>query len=363
MRLFLLSVLASALAAPLPAQTALGNWQGTLQDNPAPRIILSLSKLPDGSVRALLYKPERWGNSNIPVKSVQIDGPHVKLDVGFYEMRFDGTVAPDGKTLTGTWSEDKKTYPLILRLAALDDLWIKPGSNVHAMDPHADPSFEVATIKPSAPDAKGLRFHRRTHNFQAKNATLSDIISLAFDLRERQIENAPEWFKSDHFDIDAIADTPGDPSEEQDSIMLRKLLADRFGLKFHMVKKDFPVLALRADKKPAALQPPSLDQLRIITSADPDGTISVMFQHTSMAALCETLMGFIPQRQVIDETGIAGFYDFTAHLPAGFFEMTDKDEANSLAVDAVKALGFRLEPTHAQLDVMIIDHIDKPSPN
>lgn len=353
-----------AFGAPVFAQSIAGTWQGTLSGGPMPRVVVRFKPEPEGKWRGFMSRPDRWGPKPIPMASVEFQGAHLKFEFGMFDIRFDGAVAADGKTIAGNFSENKQTYPLTLRLAASpDDLWIKP-QPAHGMDPHADPSFEVATVKPSLPGATALGIRPRAHNFQAKNATVYDLIHFAFDLQDRQMEGAPAWFRSDRFDINAEADTPGSPSDEQTKSMVRKLLAERFALKFHMIQKDFPVLALRFDKLPAAVTPaenPAASP-NIIWRQSADAAEAV-FQQLSMHDFCGVLMYYIPERQVVDETGISGRYDFVVRMPPDTFQRTDQSEVAAAAIDGVKKLGFRLEAKHAQLEVIVIDHLDKPSAN
>src|SRR5579862_2008978 len=94
----------------------------------------------------------------------------------------------------------------------------------------SSPSFEVATIKPTALDAKAGRYitMQGTNRFIAKYYTLKLMIAAAYDLSPKVISGGPTWIDSDHYDIVAL--TPGDtrPSRPQQMAMLRTLLADRF---------------------------------------------------------------------------------------------------------------------------------------
>jgi len=77
-------------------------------------------------------------------------------------------------------------------LATPDTRWKQGGSNtLPPMSATADPAFEVATIKPSPPDAKHWSYATRTRQFQAKATTVSDLIQFAWQLRTRQLEGGP----------------------------------------------------------------------------------------------------------------------------------------------------------------------------
>ncbi len=108
------------------------------------------------------------------------------------------------------------------------------------------PSFEVATIKPTALDAKAGRYitMQGTNHFIAKYYTLKLMIAAAYDLSPKVISGGPGWIDSDHFDIVAL--TPGDarPSRPEQMAMLRNLLTDRFKLTYHREQKDFSIYEL-----------------------------------------------------------------------------------------------------------------------
>src|SRR5579863_8974817 len=110
-------------------------------------------------------------------------------------------------------------------------------------------AFEVATVKPTAPEDtapnKG-RFIRMqsAHRFQARNYTVNGLIAAAYDLNPKTISGGPAWAETDHYDV--IAATPGDlrPSYDDQMRMLRKLLSDRFSLTFHRKKAEFAIFEL-----------------------------------------------------------------------------------------------------------------------
>ena len=93
-----------------------------------------------------------------------------------------------------------------------------------------DPSFDVATIKPTAPDDRSGRFitMQGAHQLVVKGYTLTFMVAAAFDLPPRLVAGGPAWTDSDRYDI--VAATPGDsrPTLDQQMAMLRTLLAERF---------------------------------------------------------------------------------------------------------------------------------------
>ncbi len=128
-----------------------------------------------------------------------------------------------------------------------------------AQAPAARPAFqafEVATVKPVEADAKAGRMFRMdgTHRWVATNFTLQALIALGYDLNPRTISGGPDWLASQRFDIEAV--TPGDvpPTRLEQMQMLRALLVERFGLKFHRQEMEFAIYALTVAKGGPKLQ-------------------------------------------------------------------------------------------------------------
>src|SRR5580704_12040532 len=106
------------------------------------------------------------------------------------------------------------------------------GGGIFAQSHPVRPSFtefDVATIKPTAPDASG-RWIRMlsTHEFAAKNHTLKTLLAAAYNLNPRAILGGPAWADSDRYDIVAKAPGAVRPTLDEQMAMLRKLLTERF---------------------------------------------------------------------------------------------------------------------------------------
>jgi uncharacterized protein (TIGR03435 family) len=102
-------------------------------------------------------------------------------------------------------------------------------------------AFEVATIKPTAPNWLGGRFIRMqsADRFVARNHSLKTLLAAAYDLHPQAIAGGPVWLESDRYDI--LAKTPGAirPNLNEQMAMLRKLLADRFKLAFTANRRNY----------------------------------------------------------------------------------------------------------------------------
>jgi uncharacterized protein (TIGR03435 family) len=113
----------------------------------------------------------------------------------------------------------------------------------------AEPSFEAAAIKPTPPDFRARYITMLgAHQFQAKGYTLKALISAAYSLPPRAVSGRPDWTDVERYDI--LAATPGEarPSVDQQMAMVRALLVERFGLKFHTEPKEFSAYLLTVAK-------------------------------------------------------------------------------------------------------------------
>jgi len=363
---FLLAMACLLATTATHAQTIFGTWQGTLPIPENPRIILKLVKAQNGAPRGNFYWIDKWPDP-IPLSTISFAAPNLNLASLYVSISYQAKLSEDGKSLTGTWTQDKKTYPLTLQLTPPDNIWKHDSQTVSVpwMSETADPAFEVATIKPSVPGATQRAYGLRTRHFTSTNTTVADIFKFAYKVRSRQIEGAPDWFNQLRFDIAAEPDTEGQPTEDQYRIMLKKLLADRFQLKLHTVQKIFPVYALTVEKPSLKLDPsePSAEQHGNIVTGQHDGQMYAQFMHETMFEFADILMNFIPERQIIDETGLTGRFDFPMNLPMSVLQSSDDNEKAAAFFGALQPLGFKLTPKKEPLEVLIIDHLEAPSPN
>lgn len=241
--------------------------------------------------------------------------------------------------------------------------------------PAPSPTFEVATIKPVDPDAKAGRYITMQGNnrFVEKAYTLKLLIAAAYDLNPRTISGGPSWVESDHYDIVAV--TPGDlrPTRDQQMLMLRSLLADRFQLTFHREPKEFSIYELQVAKSGSKLKASTAN------SAEPPSVgpgvvypqrIVLPARNATMGDLASLLQRAILDRPVVDKTGLAGRYDFDLEWAPDETQFNgDVPAAASEAPSAPlfsaiqQQLGLRLVATRGPVDALVIDKAERPSAN
>ena len=234
-------------------------------------------------------------------------------------------------------------------------------------------AFEVATVKPVDADLKSGRMFRMdgTHRWVATNYTLKNLIALAYDLNPRTIAGGPGWMDEQCFNIEAV--TPGDipPIRVEQMQMLRTLLVERFGLKFHRQEKEFSIYELTVakggPKLKAAAKPDDPPQLFGVVYP---GKIEVPARSVTMDDFVAMLQRATLDRPTVNKTGLTGKYDFDlewaqdASQYGGQVSAAPDDTQSAPLFTAVQEqLGLKLVATRGMVSAMIVDQAQKPSPN
>jgi len=157
----------------------------------------------------------------------------------------------DGTTINGTFTQGSP-LPLVLVKATPGTEWAIPDAPPppKVMAANANPSFEVASIKPSVPESRGMAItvgRGGANTFNTLNTPVSELMKFAFGIHVKQVVGGPSWLDSDKFDIVAKPDTAGMPNATQLRSMVQKLLAERFGLVFHREKKELSAYVITVD--------------------------------------------------------------------------------------------------------------------
>ena len=235
--------------------------------------------------------------------------------------------------------------------------------------PSVLPTFPVATIKPSAPDAVAVT-QIRGNRFATEGTTFVDVFKYAYNVHPDQVVGGPEWLRTQKFDILADPETEKRPSSDQMKAMVQRLLVERFHLVMHREQKILSVYALVKTADTPKLTKSTADPSGIPAGAyNPKGELGV--SNATMANFATFLQRFVLDRPAVDQTGIAGHYDlvlrFTPeNLRAGEKPDDPLEAASALPnlFTAIKdQLGLKLLPTKAPTDVFVIDRVEQPSEN
>jgi uncharacterized protein (TIGR03435 family) len=254
-----------------------------------------------------------------------------------------------------------------------------------AQAPTQDPGslkFEVASVKRSAPEARGgvARPEPGGLRYRGTNLPLKAYISSAYRIKGDQVMGAPSWVDTDGFDIEAQAAKPS--SLEEFHLMTRALLAERFHLKFHFETREMPLYALVVDASGAKLTlhdaansgEPWIEQgMDVGASGLPRPFHQRWTATSSSMELFAFRLASVMDRPVIDQTGLKGEYDFkltyTANIPLNLPENAmingqPIDTSGPSIFQAVRQqLGLRLDGRKGPVQIIVIDHVEKPSEN
>jgi uncharacterized protein (TIGR03435 family) len=379
MKKLMLCVLALAafFAGNLRAQDATGTWQGTIPFGKGLRTVVKISK-DDNGLKVVLYSIDQGGQP-IPATSASLTGSTLKFDIIPLGAVYEGKLSGEGKTITGMFTQGGQPFALTFTLATPETAWTiqEPPAKLPPMAKDADPAFEVATIKPSNPDASGKYLRMPGRHLQIHNFSLVDLIGFSYGLQFKQMMGLPAWAETDKYDIDGPPDKEGRPNDAQMKAMIQKLVAERFGLKFHRDKKEMPVFALTVTKAGPKLtkSDSTSNQLEALYfNAGAAGGLVLAGKNASMADLCATLQQIVLDRPVPDQTGIQGRFDFNLTFTPDDSQMVgmpmklppppDNAEAPPPLFKAIQdQLGLKLEATKAPVEVIVIDHVERPSGN
>jgi uncharacterized protein (TIGR03435 family) len=236
-----------------------------------------------------------------------------------------------------------------------------------------DLRFEVASVKLAHGDpyTYWVRPSAGSERYQAVNCPLRLMLQVAFRIRAEQIVGIPGWLDSQRFDMQAKAEKPSTADELH--VMLVNMLVDRMHLKYHREKKDMQMYALVVSKEGAKLSP--RESATGDTWVDLEGH-NLQAKMQGINARMDFLafrLGEELDRPVVDMTGLKGTYDFevnyTRELPRNFPEGgkingAEPDTSGPTLFAAVKQqIGLELKAEKGPVDVIVIDHAERPNEN
>jgi len=187
--------------------------------------------------------------------------------------------------------------------------------------------------------------------------------------------NGPDWMDKDRYDIAAVPDVEGAPDTEQLRIMIRKLLADRYKLTFHHDKRELPAFVLTVGKTGQKLTPTQATGTLPNIGARPSPSgMKLVLGNATLADFTAFLQMLVLDRPVVNQTGITGRFDMTVTFTPDDSEFNGRPpkmpplaEGTEPAPDLFSAieaqLGMKLSAEKTAVDVIAIDHVEKPSPN
>ena len=235
--------------------------------------------------------------------------------------------------------------------------------------------FDAASIKPLKEPRNVTYFRNNPGRFLISNYTVSGMILFAYQTDQQQLTSLPDWAFRERFDINATFEPEAGLSKSQDFEhaleRLQSLLRTRFNLQFHREVKLLPAYVLSVDKSGSKLKPSASSEEGSLTSGA-DGHF--VCQARDLDDLADFLFRFL-RRRVVNETGLQGLYDFrldfqieqgldAAPEPASTAQSTGASQALPTLTSALRSqLGLKLISKPRPLEVFVIDHIERPTPN
>lgn len=246
----------------------------------------------------------------------------------------------------------------------------------------ASPTFEVASIRPIGPvtgvgPVLGSVGFPPGGQFVAQNIQFVALVRAAYPNlgSSHQIVGGPDWIRTQIFDINAKA--TGDPPRARLTEMLTHLLADRFQLKVHTEQRELDAYALvlaRRDRRfGPGLRSRAIDCEASRRPEPPEctwsstvvnGVVRFAGRGQPLSRLVAHLQANV-DRAVADRTGLLGRFDFELeHALLAAPATTDQAAEASPILTAIREqLGLRLQSRKERMNVLVIDHVEMPSPN
>jgi uncharacterized protein (TIGR03435 family) len=223
--------------------------------------------------------------------------------------------------------------------------------------------FEVATVKPTDPAFGGIVMRLAGGRFSATGFTLKDLIAFAYEVDIGQIAGGPGWAASERYDVLGKPEKEGPLTRDAARVMLRALLADRFQLKFHHETREMQVYVLTLGKNGSKMKP------RI--EGDGGESTRLVFQgatatgrNVSVRVIAEELQAMVFDRPVLDQTGLAGSFDFNLSWRPEVGASAPGDPNDPDIFTAIQEqLGLKVQLQKAPAEVIVVDSAERASEN
>jgi len=240
----------------------------------------------------------------------------------------------------------------------------------------SDLNFEVASLKSTLPGETGPIIRRIPGGlrYSTVGTTLKLMIETAFGLRADQIAGGPDWIDRDRFNLEAKAERPS--STDELHMMLKTLLLDRFGLTFRMESKESSVYVLTelaSGNKLTAHESRNGGDSSVKYLAEQPLHLKLTATAVSLDYFTWYLRSFL-EKPIVNHTGVKGTYDFTLSYtmepPPSMHDGTmghagkPIDFSGPTIFQAFRdQLGLRLVSGRAPMQLLVITHAEKPTPN
>jgi bla regulator protein blaR1 len=258
------------------------------------------------------------------------------------------------------------TFAAVLALGAWGALGQTPvPMDKTPVDGTAGPKFEVASIKPADPNLPGFGIRTAPGGrYIATGVTVKFLIAQAYGVMEFQVSGGPGWIANERYEINAKQESGLENKPGQMALLLQGLLADRFQLKLTHETKELPIYALVVAKGGSKLKENTVEGGMSM------GPRMITVKGMGIGSFTKQLSQQLG-RPVLDRTGLTSRYDFKLEWTpdsAPTFEAKEgapavDSTAPSLFTALQEQLGLKLESTRGPVEILVIDHAEKPSEN
>ena len=234
-----------------------------------------------------------------------------------------------------------------------------------AADIHASPALPVGAL-PAQLRVVPVYADR----YELDNATLPDMIGIAWGFEADKIVGGPIWLDMDRFDV--RAKLPGGASPEDQLRMLQALLEDRFKLVVHKDTRPVPGYALTAGSKPALKRAVGSEKSGCeYSNTRGSNALTYNCRNITMGAFVEGLRGMagvnflLGPGPVADATGLKGAWDFDLKWTQDYMHFSNAPITRVTLIDALdQQLGLKLEARPVPAPALVVDRVNRtPTPN
>ena len=247
------------------------------------------------------------------------------------------------------------------------------------------PEFDAVSIKANkSGDLRMTMRPSRGGRLNATNVPLRNLIIWAYMVRDFQISGEPSCVDSARFDVATTSEANPRYDVLQPTLetMFQGVLVDRFKLISHRETKELPVYSLVVAKNGPKIHPVDEEGCPEVPPADNPCRFlrrTKIGQLTGKKApmfILALLLSSMTGRTVVNKTDLKGSYDYTldwtkylqpplappgADAPPGAFDPMSVEPAISTALE--EQLGLKLESTKGPVEILVIDHVERPSEN
>jgi uncharacterized protein (TIGR03435 family) len=244
--------------------------------------------------------------------------------------------------------------------------------------PQALPKFDVVSVRPEPPSVTewNTTLVYPGGRFVARGCTARALILVAYSVQDWQVSGGPAWAGLDGERFNLVAtppenspmrnispDNPKLPPPEEERLMLRALLADRFHLVVTEATSEAPGYALllksRSAKLADAKDPKAFPFVGYGREGNPDAPDFLLGENATMAKLAQRLSELL-KVPVADETALEGSFDFKLNYVA---DASDPNAKGPVLPAALNELGLEIKPKKLSVRHIVVEQIEKPSEN